>query len=524
MAQPRTVGGQFEPRPATPTDLSSEKTGGQADQGTTGGNGRIPSPYGENAIWVPDAALNYSPQNNSMAFPGWNHQGMYTGTYATYRWMWQHPIIRYAESVATSIIEASTWEYEKVKTTRRPDAPDEWLNLVTEVFDALRASLIRDFYIEGRRMAWAPGEIIWKNEDDLLKIERVKPLVQDISELLQDKFGNIVGGVNYANPDQNSTGEIRLAAPFKFFYYAHLPTAGNPYGESWLEGCRATAWKDWMKCAQQIDKLANKITGVVTVITSPAGTFPGAEPGKTVTYQANAEKVIKALANGAAGVWMPSIGITPDARGNVDAIKLMAELAGKSLTNIQVLDFGQQSAAIEPILERMKHNEELMFNAGLRSARTGLEAEHGTKAEAGVHTDTGTVNAETDDERFARWCQVLVDALLVANFGQRAKGRVRIKPPSLVDRKSSVLRAFLLAIGNSTEVQRELAATADVTRILRVLDVPLLPGKKYDPEAVQKDVEAGRKKPDPGPNKQPEPQGGRPSGTKAKPKPTKRKT
>jgi hypothetical protein len=232
-----------------------------------------------------------------------------------------------------------------------------------------------------------------------------------------------------------------------------------------------------------------------------------------VSYKENAEKVLRALGSGAIGAWFPSLSLSPDAKGNLDAMKVLVELAGKSLTHFEKFDFTGQTAAIKPILERMIHAEQLMFAGGLRSARVGMEGQHGTKAEAGEHTDTGTINAEADDEQFARQCQPLVDANLVLNRSAKARGKVRIKPPSLVDRKTAIYKAVLLALTNDSAISQELASTPGVVKaLMNVLDIK---GETdFSVENLKGRIEkslAAKQQPGPGadPKKTTEPQGGR---------------
>lgn len=436
--------------------------------------------------------------DNPLGFPGYGT--LYSGSYPVYRWILQHPIVRLVRSIAISPIMVSTWEYEKADDA----VADDYVDLVRRNFDPLRNSLLTNFFTPGRDMGWQGGEPIWEVVEGEYRLVRMKPLVQDATECLQDNFGNFVGLRNYV-PPKDKTGHIDLPAPYKAWKYTYDGLNGYPYGRSWLENIRMTAWRDWLDCAQQLQKLGAKITGIVSIVISPAGSFPTGNPDKPfVTYRENAEKAINALARGAAGVWFPSLALGVDAKGNVDAMKLLAELAGKSATNIELADFGSNSPAITGILERMKHDEELMFAGGLRPPRTGLEAAHGAKADADVHTDTGTLNSELDDTDFADQLQPLVDAVLVANKGERAKGKVRINPASLVDRMASTLKALLLAGVNIPEVAVELYRTMDVNKMLKTLNVGTV--KPFD----NKSIKIEKSEPIPAKPGTPEPQGGRP--------------
>jgi hypothetical protein len=501
----RNGNGQFAQPPAGTLD---EQTAAQKP----GGNRvvHIP-PYMESASTA--TGIDWSQQNrfvdNPMGFPGYS--SLYRGNPETYRWMLCHPIIRLVRSIRIGIIAANTWEYEGTEKGVNP----EWIEFTKTTFDRLRPDLIWDYFARGQDYGWQGGEPIWEAEDGRLLLQRVKPLIVDVTDALQDKHGTFVGLRNSVPLD----GKIpELAAPFKAWKYTYDSEGDYPYGRSWLENMRATAWKMWLDCAQDLWRIGNKISGTIGIIFSPAGTFPGdidpeTNKPKMVSYKENAEKVLRALGSGAIGAWFPSLSLSPDAKGNLDAMKVLVELAGKSLTHFEKFDFTGQTAAIKPILERMIHAEQLMFAGGLRSARVGMEGQHGTKAEAGEHTDTGTINAEADDEQFARQCQPLVDANLVLNRSAKARGKVRIKPPSLVDRKTAIYKAVLLALTNDSAISQELASTPGVVKaLMNVLDIK---GETdFSVENLKGRIEkslAAKQQPGPGadPKKTTEPQGGR---------------
>lgn len=445
---------------------------------------------------------------NPMNLPGYG--GLYTGTYLTYRFMLQHPVVRLVRSIDVGIIGASTWEYEK----QDDKVSDEWTTLMQRMFDRLRPSLLSEYFVRGRDYGWAGGEPIWELDpnDNYYWIRRVKPLLHDVTRILQDDNGNFTGLRNSISVPGTSETHVDIAYPYKAFLYTFDGEAGYLYGRSWLENIRATAWADWLDTMQQLQKLVGKINGIITIIMSPAGKFPG-PPGPDgkptfVSYRENAERIIRDLANGAAGAWLPSLGLAPDSKGNIDATKVLLELASKSLTSFELLDFSAQVSGIGPLIERLKHDEELMFAGGLRSPRTGMEGKHGTKAEAEEHTDTGTLNAEIDDRDFAAKCQCLVDAALVVNFGEKARNRVRIKCPSLVDRKAAVLKAFMLAAMNDPILAVQNTKTADMDKIFKALGIPSF--TPFNRDELDKAVKDQQKQSNQKKIKTPDPQGGRP--------------
>lgn len=437
---------------------------------------------------------------NPMGFP--NYEFGYWGTYPTYRYILTDPIVRLARLISVGPQCISNWEYEFTDTEDKRNK-DSWIKLVAKNLDPIRDELMEDFYVRGRDMGWAGGEPIWDYDSrhTEFRLQRVKPLLQDVTEVLRDKNGNFTGLRN--NVEQS----VELAAPFKAWKFSYDAEGDDPYGRSWLENIRSGPWMDKLDCMQQLQRLGAKIAGIVTIVKSPAGTFPGppdtqGQPTK-VSYREAAEKLIRDLANGAVGGWIPAVNLEPNARGGIDVLKLMANLAGKSLIDVQLADFSGQAAAMTPILERLKNDDEGIFAGAGRSSRTGLEGKHGTKEEAGVHTDTGTIASEMDDNSFARACQPLVDSILVANEGEIARGAVRINPPSLTDRKNQLLKAMLLALTNVPEAAVEIANSVDLDKAFKALGVATK--KAIGPIVLQTKTASSQEKPG-----TPEPQGGRP--------------
>jgi hypothetical protein len=209
--------------------------------------------------------------SNPMGFPGY---GMYpyTGTPMVYRWMLQHPVVRLVRSIRIGEVVANSWEYEK-SDDKDPTIKDEWLDLVRKTLEPIRVDLMNDFYVDGQDQGWKGGEPVWEYQDGYLWLRRVKPLVHEVTEVLEDDHGNFTGLRN--NVKIGSEDKVDLAAPFKAWKYVYDKSNNRTYGRSWLENIRATAWLDWLDCAQQLQRLGAKISGIVTVIMSPAGTFPG---------------------------------------------------------------------------------------------------------------------------------------------------------------------------------------------------------------------------------------------------------
>jgi hypothetical protein len=123
-----------------------------------------------------------------------------------------------------------------------------------------------------------------------------------------------------------------------------------------------------------------------------------------------------------------------------------------SAVRLDVIDFGTNSPAIAALLERMRHDEELMFAGYFQSPRTGMATQGGTKADAQQHTDTATVSAENLAAAIAGAVnRQIVDDILTLNFGPDAKGSVWVTPGKLTDANLAIDTMILKAVLDNTD-------------------------------------------------------------------------
>jgi hypothetical protein len=404
--------------------------------------------------------------DNPLAFPRYEH--LYTRSYWTQRWMLKHPRVWEVRGIRNAPIEGSIWDYKK----RDKDVPDERVELVRRNFDPLRHRYVKDA-LHGADYGWAPFEPIWDVAGGEWRLTELKPLLCDSTTIITDKSGRFTGLAQgdvgaLTAIDASGAAVQALPAPFKALVFTYNRECGNLHGDPWLEHIRETAWKDWLDTAQQLVKLGGKLAGTQAVVKSP--------PDKKDASIA----LIKALANGAPGLWIPSLALAVDPKGNTDLWELVVKLSKEALTQVEVLDFGSTTDAIAGLLDRLRHDEELMYAGGQRPSRSAMEGQHGTKAEAGIHTDTGVKSAEVDDDDLAQQLQPVVDALLTLNFGPGAAGTVYIDPPPLVDTKVERSMKLIDAITKPGNVAAALAKIIDGVQLVKDLDGPVLPNAKWE--------------------------------------------
>lgn len=435
---------------STPTaeQLSTEQTKAQAV-------------FGVGLLWAAGGCV-----TNPCGF--WGYADGYPQSYQTYHWMLRHPIVQLVREIRTAPIIASYWQYRKADDS----VPDARVELVKRNLDPIRAQSIEEI-IDGMDYGWQPFENIWDSAGGETRLVELKALSQWMTSPLVNDKGRLVGvsqGAVDTSVEKDGQRTDGLPIGYKSWVYTYKKKRGNVFGRSWLENFRETAWKGWLDCAQQIQKIGAKIAGTQALVRSP-------KANKDACIQ-----LVKDLSNGAPGAWLPNLVDKIDVNGQADMWKLLIELSKTSLMDIQVLEFGDTAPAIANILDQMRHYEELMFAGGLRSTRTALEGKHGTKAEAGVHTDTGMLSAEADDDSIAIQAQVIVDAILELNFGPSARGSVLIDAPPLVDSKAQQFAALIDKLSSNTAISAALAKHVDMDEMLNGLDIPIREGSKFEIE------------------------------------------
>jgi hypothetical protein len=241
---------------------------------------------------------------NPCGFPAYDKG--YGRTYWTYDWMLRHPIVQLVREIRTAPIKASYWQYKPADKSVAKARVD----FIEKMFDPIRAQSISEI-LDGPDYGWAPFEPIWDNAGGETRLLELKALEQRITSVLTDKKGRFTGlqqgneqdALAVDSAGNNATG---LPAPYKAWVYTYRKKKGNIFGLSWLENIRETAWKDWLDCAQQIQKIGAKIAGTQAIIKSP-------ESKKAASIQ-----LIKDLSNGAPGGWVPSLAANIDPGTQVD--------------------------------------------------------------------------------------------------------------------------------------------------------------------------------------------------------------
>lgn len=339
------------------------------------------------------------------------------GTYDTYRKMRADPTVALARSVVRSPIESNKWTFEA-----KDDAPDGALELIQEQMQSMRPIVIKAM-LDAMDLGWAGFEKVFEvrawsppeggQAKPVLWLKKLKPLLQDITEILADKADGRFMGFKQKDTEIGVDNAL---------LYTFDREGDNHYGRARLENVR-NVWAWWEDANKGAAKYDNKIAGVFPHVTFPPGKGQGATGNEEDNFEL-AKRMVSAIQAGN-GIVTPKIASAYADEEDLNDPKAQA------WTVTLLEDRGSRQPGF---IERLRYLDTLKMRGYLRPERVALEGQFGTKAEAGVHADIAILDGELIDQDIARvinWH--VVDQLMALNFGEDARGTVYITPAPLQD-------------------------------------------------------------------------------------------
>lgn len=348
------------------------------------------------------------------------------GTYQTYRQMIADPTIALADAVARAPIMAASWSIRA-----EDDAPAGAEELVDHVFTPLIRKFKRHALKGGLRFGWQPWEKIFELEQvegrQAWVIRRLRALKHDITTIEVIKATGAFDGF------KNNAVTLPLN---KSLLFTHDPEHDDDhYGRSRLENLRRTFQRS-EENEEAAGRYVRKVAGVFVIIHFP--------PGKTKladgTEKPNNEIARELGAGLRAG--------THVAIENAFAQSLNSRVPNatdKTQWQIELKeDSGGRQAGFS---DRGKSLDVQKFRGYFVPERAASEGQFGTKAEAETHGDLIlTIGEELHEDIFDVLNWHAVDQVLALNFGDEARGSVKLEPAPLMDRHSALFRKIIETI------------------------------------------------------------------------------
>ena len=370
-------------------------------------------------------------------------------SYDTYRDMEKDPTLALALNLAIAPITAAEWAIEV-----KDDAPKDAEQFIEDQFFPIREPFI-DAALRGcYTLGWSPFEKIFEAVDGRIELKKLKPLLQDITEInILEKTGAFAGF---------KQGKTDL--PLENALLANYGVKGTQwYGQGLLENARTT-WNQWRDANEGAARYDRKLAGSHFVLYYENG--QSMCDGSMKDNSEIAGMILKAMeSSGSVAIPVTILGFK--GLDNLDSNN------GSQSWKLEILE---DAGGRQPtFIERLAYLDKRLVRAILLPERSVLEGQYGTKAEAAEHINLAFIQAELVHRHVTRilnWHAV--DQLLALNYGEKYRGTVSLVAMPIVDAKLVTLKEIYLAfLGNPAGFMEE-SLRIDMAGIADAIGVPRL--------------------------------------------------
>ena len=362
--------------------------------------------------------------------------------YSTYRTMRKHPTLALARALGIAAIVAGEWRVES-----DDDADEDRVKFIQDMFLPIREPFLAAALYGGCDFGWQPFEKVFAEHEGRIILKKLKPLCHDLTTILVDAATGAFKGFQ-----QRSMDDLPLA---NCLLVSFRVEGTQWHGEALLENARV-AYNQWVEAAAGAERYDKKLAGVQPVVKHPPGTssVDGVE-------KSNAEAAADLLNGLQAGsgvtiAKVPLYGVSPDQFVEAWEFQLLSDPTTRQ----------------PGFRDRLDYLDKQMVRALLWPERAITEGIFGTKAEAGAHQGLAMVNADLlhrDVTRILNWhC---VDQILALNFGEEARGTVRLEAAPLVNAQLEFIRQLYVELVKSP-AGVELVDKVDMDGVMDMLGVP----------------------------------------------------
>lgn len=339
-------------------------------------------------------------------------------SYATYRKIRKHPTVALARAVAVAPIVAADWSIEA-----DDDAPDEWVAFIKEQFMPIREPFLETTLLGGIDFGHQCWEKVFAFKGGRFELRKLKPLLPDLTEIVVAEDSGAFVGFRQGN----------IEVPLEKSLLVSFRVEGTQWlGEPLLENVRET-WNQWVEANSGAARYDRKVSGSHFVVRYPDGSCTDAS-GQEVSCTDMAQRLLTTLESSG------SIAVPDSVASYVG--ELNQQQHGWSISILE--DNGGRQPTF---VERLVYLDKLICRALLVPERSVLEGQHGTLAEADSHADFALVSADLTHRAVVRTLNWhAVDQVLALNFGDEARGKVRLVASPILDAKLTFLREVYKAV------------------------------------------------------------------------------
>jgi hypothetical protein len=362
--------------------------------------------------------------------------------------------------LAVTPILAAEWVIEADE-----DAPSDAREFIDEQFMEKRQPLLQPALLHGYvDFGFQPFEKVFEaTTEGRVGLRKIKPLIQDHTKIQVDDQTGAFEGFRQ--------GGEALAVEYCLLYSFGVEGT-NWGGQPLLENIRETWW-DWKQANDGAVRYDRKVAGSHFVVHFPKGVSEDIT-GQEVDNSEIANTILASLES-SGGIAIPRTVAAYVSDLSKDEPAWVIEILSDG--------GGQQPTFID----RLQYLDVNLIRGLILPERAVLEGKHGTLAEAGEHGDLALTNAELLHEQVTRTTNwYAVDQLLAINWGDEARGTVRLVAAPIQDTKRAFLREVYKHVLTDPSGFLEEFGALDTEALRDALGVPSLDeGDRPDePEVV----------------------------------------
>lgn len=393
--------------------------------------------------------------------------------YAKVREMRKDPTVALARALSIAPILAAQWSYEQEN-----DAPVGAQEFISRMLAPLRFHILRSSFFGCIDFGWQAYEKIFEiREDGMCYLRKLKPLLQDITDILVDVDTGAFIGVKQEEFHHPSRPQGVALSVDKCLLLNIDVEGSNWYGESVMSIVEGP-YDSHVKSNAGSERYDQKLAGSHWVIHYPQGQSKIDGSGEEVDNFIIAKRIIARLESSGA------IAVPRQIAQHLDS---MNESSPDSWKIELINDPGGQ----QTFMERMRYLDALKCRAFGLPERAVIEGQFGTKAEAEAHADIAILNMEARHMLIAQQINWhLVNQLLRYNYGPQAENKVYIQPAAIADLEKSWLRdLYTKIISDPNGFLTELDGI-DLEALRDRVGIPVKPATNVDTYGVTGDSTA----------------------------------
>jgi hypothetical protein len=368
--------------------------------------------------------------------------------YDKIRLMRKDPTIFLARLMIRSPIIASSWTIERDDAELQVIADEVSAQLMPLRFRFLEAASqgLIDF-------GWQAFEKVWVVENGRYTIKKLKPLIQDITDVLVDlETGDYIGIRNGTDED-----EVELEVFDSLLLNINVECDYH-YGHSYMANAERS-YDASINVSRSADIYDKKIAGAHWLIRFPDG-GESLHNGEMTPNDVIAKSLLTAL---------ESSGSFAIPHRILDTLEQLSGTTPQAW-QIELIESSGSGANFEERLLRCDREKVRAFGVPERSI---LEGQFGTKAEADSHGDFALLGIDLLNQSIVEQLNTqLVNQILELNYGAQFKSRVYLKAQPLSDSSVSYLRQLYSTIMSNSDGFISEFASLDIDAIRDRLQIP----------------------------------------------------